>query len=500
MAENKIGFFFGAGTEVKYGFQNGAEFAISIMNPSGDVMNKAKEDYKNLGYKKYGAFTKLSSADVQKVCESMIENRKDEIKNLFLESDKDFDENHKNEDVKKIFDDFVEKFAEEKLPEFKLLSKAIDVNTKVKNELQKLKNESKSNKEKSSFCNKLSILIKFNISLLFFLYGNSILEKLNQKFFAKKFNDFFNDNDGAFMLNKNNAPALSAKLFEVISENRETKNQKNKTQETKKQSDDEKIFSKLKDFTNKLIEKCIDYQKLFENFDALFYPEKNKTQFRKIVSLLLVMRQTILQKQNEIENQSGEKSYYDEIIADSEITLGSVCTTNYSTFYDKKFAKKLDQDQGEAKVFHLNGKIDSFFDLDSKSVCELSDLELKNESSKNLVPFLYPQVAMKPIMYFDVVKLYADAYKSLAECSKVAVLGFGFNKDDNLLNGMFKCLLKENHNLEIFYFDYKKQTTKDEDKFFGDLGLAEYKDRFKILRLEEKHLVDGKNWLEVLKG
>lgn len=496
MAENKIGFFFGAGTEIEYGFPTGAKFAIRIMNPS-NVLNKAKDDYKNLGYKKYGDFLKLSSADVQKVCESMIENRKNEIKNLFLESDKDFDENYKDE-TDKIFNDSIKGFSEEKtLPEFKLLSKAMDVYTKVKKELEKLKKEKKSDKEKFSFYDDFSTLLNFNISLLFFLYGNAILENLNKNFFTEKVSEFFNDNDGAFMLNKNKAPVISAKLFEVISK-KDSEEEEAESQETKNQTEDEKIFSELKKFTKELIEKCIDYQKLFENFDALFYPEKNKTQFKKIVSLLLIMRQTILQKQNELEkqeNQSQTKTYYEEIVSDSEITLGSVCTTNYSTFYDEKFAQRMG-----TKVFHLNGKIDSFFDLDSKSICKDSLLEIKDEISKNLVPFLYPQVAMKPIMYFDVVKLYADAYKSLAECSKVAVLGFGFNKDDNLLNGMFKLLLEGNKNLEIFYFDYEKQTTKDESKFLEDLGLGEYKARFKIFKLEDNHLVDGKNWLEVLKG
>ena len=475
MSENKTGFFFGAGAEVKYGFQSGAEFAIRIMNPSRDVLDNAKKDYENLGYKeKYGDFAKLSSADFQKICESMIENRKDEIKNLFFESDKNFDKNYKNEKSDKIFDNFVEKFTKDKLPEFKLLSKAIDI------------------REESRFKNDFTTLLNFNISLLFFLYGNAIIENLNKNFFTEKFSDFFNDNDGAFMLNKNKAPVISAKLFEVISE------QKNKNQTTENQTEEEKIFSELKNFTKDLIEKCIDYQKLFENFDALFYPEKNKTQFRKIVSLLLIMRQTILQKQiktEKQENQSQTKSYYDEIVADSEITLGSVCTTNYSTFYDEKFAQRMG-----TKVFHLNGKIDSFFDLDSKSIYEDSLSEIKDKISKNIVPFLYPQVAMKPIMYFDVVKLYSDAYKSLAECSKVAVLGFGFNKDDNLLNGMFKLLLEGNKNLEIFYFDYKKQTSKDENKFFKDLGLAEYKNRFKIFKLEDNHLVDDENWLKKLKG
>lgn len=497
MSENKIGFFFGAGAEVEYRFPSGAKFAVSIMNPSHDVLDNAKKDYKNLGYKKYGDFLKLSSADFQKVCESMIENRKDEIKDLFFESDKSFDENHKNENSERIFNDFVGEFTKDKLPEFKLLSKAVDVYTKVKKESQELESEKKLDKEKSALSENFSTLLKFNISLLFFLYGNAILENLNQKFFTQKFSEFFNDNDGAFMLNKNKAPVISAKLFEVISKE-DSEEEAAESQESEKKSEDEKIFSELKDFTKELIEKCIDYQKLFENFDALFYPEKNKTQFRKIVSLLLIMRRKILQKQIEIEkqeNQSQTKTYYEEIVSDSEITLGSVCTTNYSTFYDEKFAQK-----SKDKVFHLNGKIDSFFDLDSKSIYEAADLELKNESSKNIVPFLYPQVAMKPIMYFDVVKLYSEAYKSLAGCSKVAVLGFGFNKDDNLLNGMFKYLLKENSNLEIFYFDYEKQTSKDENKFFKDLGLSEYKGRFKIFKLEDNHLVDGENWLKKLKG
>lgn len=473
---NKIGFFFGAGTETAYDFPEGAEFAVNIINPRNEILEVAKDDYKNLCFvKKYGAFSKISSNDFQKICESMIENRKDEIKKLFLKSDEDFEKTHKDEKSEPLFDGFVGEFTEEKLPKFSLLLKSI--------KLSKSESEHEKNKTESQ----LSTLIKFNLSLVFFLYGKKITDKLNQKFINERYKNFFSDGNDFFVLDKSKAPLVSREIFDFLDEG----NQKDKN---KNQSDEEKILAELKTFTKDVVENCIDYQKLFENFDAAFYPEKNKTQFRKIVSLLFVMRQTIIFYQEKFKNSTEKpKSYYDEILSDGGIEIHSICTTNYSTFYDEKFAAKCGKN-----VFHLNGKIDSFFDIKAKSVLETENPVNENG---NLVPFLYPQVAMKPVMYFDVVKMYADAYKSLSECSRIAVLGFGFNKDDNLLNGMFKTLLSENKNLEIFYFDYEKSASANESKFFEDLGISsECRTRFRIFKLEKDRTVGGKNWLEVLKG
>ena len=55
---------------------------------------------------------------------------------------------------------------------------------------------------------------------------------------------------------------------------------------------------------------------------------------------------------------------------------------------------------------------------------------------------------------------------------------------------------KREFKTENFLLYYENQAAKDKNEFLEDLGLAEYKDRFKIFRLEENHFVDGKTGLK----
>lgn len=479
--QNSLGFFFGAGAEVDYGFPNGSEFAVNIINPCKEVLSAARKDYEDFGFKDYyGNFLRTSSVDFRKICESMVENRESEIKKMFLQSDEDFRNQHKNENTETIFDDFVKSFTEEiDFPDFSLLSKAIEIEENITD-------------DKSAAKKALNLLLGFNISLIFFLYGKKIASKINEKFLKEQCYKFLTDSRGFFLLDKKIALSFSNELFALINDNKTNLDVPD---------DEERIVLELKKLTKEILDRCFDYQRLFENFDSVFCPEKNRNQFRKIVSLLLTMRQIIIQKQKDID---GEKSYYDDILSDNNIKIGSICTTNYSTFYDEKFKSRC------GNVFHLNGSIDSFFDI--KNMCISNDVVNQDLKSGNIIPFLYPQVALKPVMYFDVVKLYSDAYKSLSGCSKIAVLGFGFNQDDNLLNGMFRWLLKENPGLEIVYYSYvpdeilksenyskEKSKKSEKDEIVKRLKIADFKERFQVREINKKHLSGGRNWLETLK-
>ena len=72
----------------------------------------------------------------------------------------------------------------------------------------------------------------------------------------------------------------------------------------------------------------------------------------------------------------------------------------------------------------MPAKVTDIDKLGNRSEASTYSVVVNREAIKVLEGF----VLVKPIMYFDVVKLYADAYKSLAECSKVAVLGLDSTK------------------------------------------------------------------------
>lgn len=445
-SKNKTGFFFGAGAECSYGFPTGAEFAFKVLNPEDKVVKEAKKNFSD--------FLKLSQSDVQKIAESMIKNQKDEIIKKIKAKD----------DEANLFESF--KKNNEKLPKFSVLKKAID-------KFDEVFADTDSEKDKDDKKNKkieIEGFIKFNVALSLFLCGDEIKDKLNENI-KNSFNkgSWINKDSDFFQLNKNFIMDFSSAIF---------KNQDEKTEY-------EKEFEELKDLTNKILNSCIDYQLLFENFDSAFYPSRNKTQYRKIVSLLFVMREVIKQVSPKTAN-----SYYEDVKNHFSLYKDEdfvVCTTNYSKRTDGVFGDDVFKDK---KVYHLNGDVDSFFDLENKCI--------RNESEKheNCIPFIFPQVALKPIMYFDVIQLYSDAFCELKDCSKIAIVGFGLNKDDNLLNGMFEVLLEENPELKIFYFDYDdgnltKKNYKEVLKLKG-----EKEKRFQVLTLDSKRNSNGKNWLK----
>ncbi len=440
-SKNKTGFFFGAGAECSYGFPTGAEFAFKVLNPEDKVVKEAKKNFSD--------FLKLSQSDVQKIAESMIKNQKDEIIEKIKEKDDEAD----------LFESFEKN--NEKLPKFSVLKKAID-------KFDEVFAETNSEKDKDDKKNKkieIESFIKFNVAISLFLCGDEIKDKLNENI-KNSFNkgSWINKDSDFFQLNKNFIMDFSSAIF---------KNQDEKTGY-------EKEFEELKDLTNKILNSCIDYQLLFENFDSAFYPSRNKTQFRKIVSLLFVMREVIKQVSPKTAN-----SYYEDVKNHFSLHKDEdfvVCTANYSKKSDDVFDKK--------NIYHLNGDVDSFFDLESKRIGN------ESEKNENCIPFIFPQVALKPIMYFDVIKLYSDAFCELKDCSKIAIVGFGLNKDDNLLNGMFNVLLEENPKLKIFYFDYDdgNQAKKDYKEILNFEG--EEEKRFQVLTLDSKRNSNGKNWLK----
>lgn len=435
-SKNKTGFFFGAGAETSYGFPTGAHFAFKVLNPEKEISAEAKKNFSD--------FLKLSQEDIQKIAESMIKNQKDEIIEKIKLKDDESD----------LFS-LLEK-NNENFPKFSVLKKAID----------------KFDEDKKT---EIECLIKFNVALALFLCGDEIKDNINENIKNSFSNgNWINKDRDFFQLNKNFILDFSNEVF----------------REQEKTEKYEKEFKDLKDLTDEILNTCIDYQLLFEKFDSAFYPLRNKTQFRKIISLLYVMREVIIQAEKNSKKTESLNSYYEDVknhFSSLEDENFVVCTTNYSKQTDSVF--------GEKNVYHLNGDIESFFDLENKCIRKIKSDE--NKDKKGYIPFIFPQVALKPIMYFDVIKLYSDAFCAIKGCSKIAIVGFGLNKDDNLLNGMFKVLLKENPELKIFYFEYNDKNNKEKDyKKILKLDSEEEK-RFQVLPLDKDRNSNGKNWLNV---
>lgn len=465
--KEKVGFFFGAGAEICYGLPSGAEFAFKVLKQNEEILTPAKSEFEYFVKNEKGkkeAFSKVSKEDLQEILESMVQNRKEEIIKKIKDSDT-------NDTV--LFDNF----DNVDLPKFSVLKKSIDKFGKDFPDDYNKKNKEKKELEKK---NKIEVLIQFNIDLSLFLCGNSLKNQLNNKVKDCFSDRWVNSSMDFFQTNKSFILNFSDEVFGK--------------QDGENAIKLEGEYLELENLTNDILNACIDYQKLFEKFDAAFYPERNKTQFKKIVSLLFVMRQVILNGENKITNISDIESYYKDIKSSLKNDY-VVCSSNYSKIAEKVLEKK--------EIFHLNGELDSFFDLKEKSLKKELHSENNPNENKIYVPFIFPQVNMKPIMYFDVVKLYSDAFCQLKKCSKIAIIGFGLNKDDNLLNGMFKSLLENDEKTEIYYFKYSEDGKDISESEKSDvvkiLGLSSKEEkRFHVQPVDKNRMTGDKNWLEFL--
>lgn len=71
-----------------------------------------------------------------------------------------------------------------------------------------------------------------------------------------------------------------------------------------------------------------------------------------------------------------------------------------------------------------------------------------------IVPLMFTQSGTKPMTSIDMSKKYVDFYDALKDADKICSIGFGFNSDDEHINGVIRTLIeRENKQLYIVCVD-----------------------------------------------
>ncbi len=183
---------------------------------------------------------------------------------------------------------------------------------------------------------------------------------------------------------------------------------------------------------------CIDYKSLIDaSWMYLYSPKTSWTKFCKISTFLInVQRYISSQKIND------NKSYYDDLLDattsfDKKFEVSVVGTSNYTPL----IKEKLNQLKN-ITITYLNGSTDEWYDpyLNRIGFVE-SDID---KQSHILVPLLFTQSGTKPMTSIDMLLRYADYYNSLLETNLICIIGYGFNSDDEHINGIFRKLLDSN--------------------------------------------------------
>lgn len=130
---------------------------------------------------------------------------------------------------------------------------------------------------------------------------------------------------------------------------------------------------------------------------------------------------------------AGKNGYYDDVfeaVSNGKMEVTSVATSNYSPL----IANILKMDD----VIYLNGSTSLWYDPYLNRIGREAELApLKHF----LVPLMFTQSGTKPMISIDMLSKYVDYYKSLEESDEICVIGFGFNADDEHINGIFRDLI-----------------------------------------------------------
>lgn len=440
----KLSFLFGAGAEIGYGLPSGGKFALDIFrqNPISvkDEFKKMRDEidsettYAGTWLPKDYCEKNVSSFG-KSVFEIIIKDTIEHNKEQIIQRLNNFDEIAKFE-CEKIKERNVKHFIEETIKQ-----KISDCN--MINRVSFIDYLEKGNKIFSSnwfsalmqlYKNKDNLddlaryeLQKMLISILELQAGALSAD------FAKHFNDglfkkkddkieFLDDIGDVFKLNYKSA-GLSG--LEYIMENK-----------TIQVTDDQSAVAL---FAHNIVENIystvLDYKTLIDsNWHYLYCPRDEWAKFCKI-NIFLYTVKNYIEKQLHDNYDSSKRGYYNDVFEiKDDVEILAIATTNYNTLIDEIINKE---------IYHLNGATNMYYDPYLNRIGEKSTL---NEHKKHfLVPLIFTQSGTKPMTSIDMSLKYVEVYQKYKASDYIIIVGFGFNPDDEHINGILRTLIDVDH-------------------------------------------------------
>lgn len=454
----KVGFLFGAGAEISYGMPSGGQFALDIFRyPTNESKNKLREMIKGVDkYSDYASHGLPENFDAKNISaygkqvfkgiiRDTIRNNKDQIidnlnnfDSLAENSVREInitDKDSNNEDQIDILDEQIKKE----------LGKNINVNQLLKyTDLFKKGNRLFDNKYFASlllyyknytFENPdekalLGELIKSMLQLQIGALSSNISSNVEDSVFEKDNLqlDIFDDLGGSLNVNYETAGVEGLNLLS----------------EQKIKKDSHPIVKLAYKIAENLYSGVLNYKSLIDsNWQYLYSPKNEWAKFSKIIVFLYTVQDYIMkQAENLDKNKPGYYTDLKEEIKNNNIDVNVVGTTNYSSFIEKILPKE--------DIFYLNGGIDVYYDPYMNSLVNKTD----NDLGHIIVPLMFTQSGTKPMTSIDMSEKYVSFYENLKNVDKICAIGFGFNLDDEHINGIIRTLIeRDNKQLYIISVD-----------------------------------------------
>ncbi|CAH0415910.1 hypothetical protein KAR50_09310 [Periweissella fabaria] len=493
----KIGFLFGAGAEISYGMPSGGKFALDVFRQSPDV---AKETFKNMR-----AEVDASSDYAEKWLPSNYEERSVSSfgKRVFETIIKDTIGNNR----KNIID---------KLNDFdSLANDALNSSFNSQNGMDELEELISKDLNKS--------MLDINIGNL--LEYNSLFSDGNQLFRNKYFAAlviYYKDYDKFGVSDKSIFKSIIKSIFQlqlgalsehVTHELEDSLFKKDKLEldffddlggtlnvnydvagieglNTLADINIDQIEHKVVKFGYKILEQIyadvLDYKTLIDsNWHYLYNPSTEWAKFSKITLFLYTVKEYIEKQAKNLDKSKG--GYYSDLrnqIDSGKIDAYIIGTTNYSSFIEQVL---------EQEITFLNGGIDVLYDPYLNAIAN-------NNSKHIVVPLLFTQSGTKPMTSIDMSAKYVEFYNKLKESDYIVSIGFGFNSDDEHINGIIRTLI-DRDSKELVIVDVENSTNEvvKQKKLAQKLKVTEYK-KIKFITVDSATRMTTSNtmWYECL--
>jgi len=258
------------------------------------------------------------------------------------------------------------------------------------------------------------------------------------------------------------------------------------------QVDKEKVKHKHKiiQFAYEIIESIysdvLDYKSLIDsNWHYLYNPLTEWAKFCRIGVFLYTVQEYIKEQGKRINKENN--GYYHDLI-DRDFKIEIIATTNYNVFI-KEILKE--------DVVFLNGSIEEYYDPYLNAIGNKNDLN--ERESHFIVPLLFTQSGTKPMTSIDMAMRYVDFYERLKKSDFICSIGFGFNPDDEHINGIIRTLIdKDNKSLYIVDVEPENKEEDKRDEFVRKLKVINSNNIKLITVNSESRKVGNKLWVEIL--
>ncbi len=498
----KLGFLFGAGAEITYGLPSGGKFALDIFRQdSTDSKNQFKEVRNSIDPMSNYVYqwlpedytTRSISSYGKNVFENIIKDTIEHSRDNIIKKINAFDEiadterqrliKTRNYDISEI----IEKLIGKNLDNCHMNS-VISFNEAFKegNEIFKSKYFSALleiyKKSKEFNATQKAELGKIIVSLLQLQIGalsENLTRNINDNLFSKKDDDIdiFDDLGEIIRINYQ-ATGMSG--MEYLLE--------------KKTTIDTNDVGKVLYFAQSLIENIystvLDYKSLIDsNWHYLYCPKEEWAKFSKICIFLYVVRNYIISQIEGIDINDKEGYYGDlaKAIGNKSVDVSYIATTNYNDIIEKVTKQS---------VIYLNGSVNQWYDpylnkIGTKDV-------LNQKECHFLVPLMFTQSGTKPMTSIHKTIEYVELYNSWKESDAVVVVGFGFNQDDEHINGILRTLVDED-NKDIFVISVTDDSENTIKKQIKTKLKVNNLDRVKIVKIDKiTRTNNGDLWIDAI--